>query len=132
MFTHVNPIYLDVIWPKVEALLASAIEKGYGEASLDQLKLLVRRGESHLAIWHENDEIISAGVIDFINYPNYRVAHAGYLSGRHTEESFTALKAWCCDVMGAKKLQCLGSDAITRLYARYGMEKKYNLLRIDL
>lgn len=132
MFSHIDPRYLDAVWPKVESLLASAIAKGYGEATVDQMKLVVRQGFASLVVWHENDEVISAGIVEFINYPQYRVARCSYLSGRYTEESFAALKDWCKEAMGASKIECFGSDAIARLYANYGFEKKYNMLRSDL
>lgn len=131
MISYIDPRYLDAVWPKVEGLLSDAIKKANGEVTIEQLRLLVLRGDSHLVVWHENDEVVSAGTVEFINYPNYRVAYCSFLSGKYTEESFEALKAWCRD-LGATKIQCWGDDAVARLYARYGMEKKYNLLRLDL
>lgn len=132
MFTHVDPRYLDAVWPNVVDLLDSALKKGHGEMTIDQMKLLVRQGYFQLVVWHEDEKVISAGVVETINYPNFRVARASYLSGRHTEESFAALKSWCKDVLGAVEVECFGSDAIARLYDRYGFEKKYNVLRIAL
>lgn len=132
MLTHIDPRFLDAVWPDVADLLDSALKKGDGEMTIDQMKLLVRQGYFQLVLWHEGDEVVSAGVVEPINYPNYRVARAAYLSGRYTEESFAALRDWCRDVLGAVKVECFGSDAIARLYSHYGFEKKYNMLRIDL
>lgn len=131
MLVHIDPRYLDIVWLKVSDLLAAAIEKGRGEMTLDQLKLLIRQGSTQLVVWTVDDEVISAGAIDFINYPNYRVAHCSYLSGRYTAESFNALMQWCRDA-GAQHIQCFGDDAIARLYRRYGFHKCYNILRIAL
>jgi hypothetical protein len=131
MFSYIDPRYLDAVWPEVSPLLESAVAKGDGELDLAQLRLLVQQNVMQLVVWHEDDKTISAGVVEFINYPNYRVAQCSFLSGRYTAESFDALKAWCAS-KGASKVQCLGSDAIARLYKNYGFEKRYNVLRIDL
>jgi hypothetical protein len=130
---YVDPRYLDSVWPQVEGLLASAIAKANGETTLSQLRAQIVYGTSFLVVWTEgeSDKVISAGAIEFMNFPNYRVAHCSFLSGEYSKESFEALKRWCQE-MGASKIQCWGSDAIARLYERYGMEKKYNVLRIDL
>lgn len=130
-FSHIDPIYLDTVWPHVEALLFSAVAKAHGEVDISQLRAEIGRGDVCLVVWEEGGQVISAGTVTFINYPNYRVAYVSFLSGRFSAESFEALKAWCRS-LGASKIQCWTDDAIARLYERYGAVKAYNVMRFDL
>lgn len=130
-FVHIDPIYLDTVWPHVEALLFSAVAKAHGEVDISQLRAEIVRGDVILVIWQDDGKVVSAGTVSFINYPNYRVAYVSFLSGRFSEASFSAFKDWCRRC-GASKIQCWTDDAIARLYQRYGATKAYNVMRFDL
>lgn len=132
MFTHIDPRFLDSVWPDVVGLLESALKKACGEITIDQIKLLVRQGYFQLFVWHEDDNVVCAGVVETIDYPNFRVAQCSFMSGRYSPEALAALEGWCLNTLGASYLQCHVDDATARLYARYGLEKKYNVLRKSL
>lgn len=131
MLVHIDPRYLDAVWPHVEALLSEAIDRAHGETDISQLKMEIRQGITELFVWQEADVVITAGTVSFTNYPNYRVANVSYLGGRYTDESFQAMKSWLAS-LGASHLQCWCDDAAARLYTRYGMRHAYNVMRCEL
>jgi hypothetical protein len=128
---HIDPIHLDSVWPHVEALLSAAVAKAHGEVDISQLRAQIVRGDAELLVWEMDGQVQSAGTVNFINYPNYRVAYVSFLSGKFTAESFGSLQEWCRR-LGASMIQCWTDDAIARLYQRYGFKKAYNVMRIDL
>lgn len=131
-FTHINPIYLDRVWPEVEPLLSRAVAKGRGEIDISQLRADVVRGDVELFVWQDDEgQVETAGIVRFTAYPNYRVAHVSFLGGRYSDESFDMLKTWCRN-NGASYIQCWTDDAAGRLYQRYGFEKAYNVMRFKL
>lgn len=129
MLTHINPIHLDTVWPDVAPLLAEAIAKNHGEATLDQVRMQIAYGSAELLV-HEQDAT-SIAVVEFKQHPNYRVAHVSYMAGAASEDFWLAFKRWAA-ASGASQVECLCGPGEERLFARYGMETAYRLMRASL
>tara|TARA_R110000765_G_scaffold194963_2_gene300524 strand:+ start:1302 stop:1709 length:408 start_codon:yes stop_codon:yes gene_type:complete len=120
-------------WYLAEPLLQKALDKGNNEYTADQLKLLVTQGQQQLLLVMKEDKCYVAVTVQFINYPNDRVAYITYIGGKNTRAGFEQFKQWakeqgCTAIQGSTKY-----ESIARLWNRlYGYEKKYQLMELKL
>tara|TARA_B110000908_G_scaffold31181_1_gene37052 strand:- start:504 stop:911 length:408 start_codon:yes stop_codon:yes gene_type:complete len=120
-------------WYLAEPLLQKALDKGNNEFTADQLKLLVTQGQQQLLLVMKEDKCYVAVTVQFINYPNDRVAYITYIGGKNTRAGFEQFKQWakeqgCTAIQGSTKY-----ESIARLWNRlYGYEKKYQLMELKL
>lgn len=127
--------HLDQVWPIVGQMLARACgeKASCGEYTIDQIRMSIVQRERHLVVAMNDGEIIGAGTIEFLNYPNKRVALISALGGKGvvTPEAFGQIGEWCKG-MGASELRAYAKTAQARLYARIGMEKIYEVMGVKL
>lgn len=127
--------HLDQVWPVVGQMLARVCDEkaSAGECTIDQIRMSIVQRERHLVVAMDGDEIIGAGTIEFLNYPNKRVALIGALggSGIVSPESFRQVSEWCKG-MGASELRAYAKEAQARLFGRVGMEKIYEVMGVSL
>lgn len=124
------------VLPLVEGFLKGAEEKvGVSEYGVEHIKVYVANGDWLLLVAVEQDDnsIQGAATVNFINYPNARVAYITSLGGKGivNPEVFAQL----CNVVkgfGATKIQCAAQDSAARLYERVGFDKKYSVLEISI
>ena len=120
-------------WYLAEPLLQKALDKGNNEYTADQLKLLVTQGQQQLLLVMKEDKCYVAVTVQFINYPNDRVAYITYIGGKNTRAGFEQFKQWakeqgCTAIQGSTKY-----ESIARLWNRlYGYEKKYQLMELKI
>ena len=120
-------------WHLAEPLLQKAIEKGNGEFTTGQLKLLVTQGQQQLLLVMKEEICYVALTVQFINYPNDRIAYITYIGGKNTKAGFEQFKQWakeqgCTAIQGSTKY-----ESIARLWNRlYGYQKKYQLMELKL
>lgn len=120
-------------WYLAEPLLQKALDKGNNEFTADQLKLLVTQGQQQLLLVMKEDKCYVAVTVQFINYPNDRVAYITYIGGKNTRAGFEQFKQWakeqgCTAIQGSTKY-----ESIARLWNRlYGYEKKYQLMELKI
>ncbi|OMG85392.1 hypothetical protein [Achromobacter xylosoxidans] len=132
--THFDPARLDRVWPDVAPLLSAALEKGEGELDLSQLRMLITARQADLVLVHEGDSLVGALAIEFIQYPNYRVASFIATGGRRLfarEGDVAQLKMWLKD-RGASKIQGYCPPSVARLWGRLGFHVAYQVVRCDL
>lgn len=125
--------FLDRVWPVASALLEPAMAQAHGEMTMDQLEMLVRRGESHLLLWRNGDEISGAATVDFHNFPSLRVAHVSFMGGRGivSRKNFEELRAWCAE-MGASEIRAWCGATQAKLFESVGFTDIYRIVRIPL
>ena len=70
---RVNADKVYEVWSEVKGFLEASIETNTGDCTLDQLKLLLTQGLQHLLVGIEDDRIVGAMAVEFVNYPNERV-----------------------------------------------------------
>ena len=120
-------------WYLAEPLLQKALDKGNNEFTADQLKLLVTQGQQQLLLVMKEDKCYVAVTVQFINYPNDRVAYITYIGGKNTKAGFEQFKQWakeqgCTAIQGSTKY-----ESIAKLWNRlYGYQKKYQLMELKL
>jgi hypothetical protein len=131
MLTHIDPRYLDTVWPEVSPLLADAVAKNRGECDLSQLRAQIAYGGAQLLVWHEGDDVVSAASIEFKQYPNFRAAHVAYLAGKTSPEFWDAFRDWARKT-GASCVESLCGAGEERLFQHYGMETTYRMMRASL
>jgi hypothetical protein len=120
-------------WYLAEPLLQKALDKGNNEFTADQLKLLVTQGQQQLLLVMKEDKCYVAVTVQFINYPNDRVAYITYIGGKNTTKGFEQFKRWakeqgCTKIQGSTKYK-----SIEKLWNRlYGYEPKYTLMELNI
>lgn len=124
------------VMPLVEGFLKSAEEKvSFAEYNAEHIKVYLANGDWLLlvAVEEADNSVKGAATVNFINYPNARVAYITSLGGKDivNPEVFAQL----CNVVkgfGATKIQCAAQDSAARLYERVGFDKKYSVLEISI
>lgn len=123
---------IDQVWGQLAPFLLAGLEKCNGEIDISQLRAAVVRGDVEVFSVHCEAGLVGAVAIEFINFPNYRVAHVVSIGGRHmfaNAEGFDQLKAWVKS-MGASYIQGWCNDAVAKLWeSRLGMKKTYTVMR---
>ena len=133
MLIHIAPKFLDEVWPQVEPLLLPAVASNRDEATLAQVKMQLAYGQADLLLWEVDAVLLGAGVVEFVQHPNKRVAHVSYAGGRQlmTPVMFAAVKAWCRQ-QGASEIRALCGAAQARLFRRLGYEPIYSMIGVAL
>jgi hypothetical protein len=89
-----------------------------GDCTVEQLKLLLVRGEQTLLVSvNEDNKLNGAMTVEFINYPNNRVMHITALGGNGIvdSETFSQVESWA-RLQGATKVSAWAQEAQARLY----------------
>lgn len=126
---------VSITWPRVDHLLKPALDKAHGETDINQLKWLCINQGAELVTLEGDDGVELACVVEYMKFPNYRVAHVIAIGGRGLlshPEHVEKFKEWlkCC--RDCKILQAWCGDAEARLYRRIGLSKVYNVVRVSL
>ena len=120
-------------WYLAEPLLQKALDKGNNEFTNGQLKLLVTQGQQQLLLLMKEDKCYVALTVQWINYPNDRVAYITYIGGKNTKAGFEQFKQWAKENGGTAIQGSTKYEGIARLWNRlYGYEKKYQLMELKL
>ena len=114
------------IWHEVEPMLAKAMAHSGGEYSLEQLKVMLTQGKQTLCVGAEDDLSIKCALtIEWINYPNDRVAFITSIGGKTDKQGFGEFENWV-RANGGTKIQGAAFEAVARLWKRaYGFENRY-------
>lgn len=120
-------------WESVEGLLASAMVHSAGEYNLDQLKVMLVEGRQVLLVLvDENNQIQTAFTVEWINYPNHRVAFITGIGGKTSVEAFNQLKDWV-KANGGTKVQGAAFESVARLWKRkLGFENRYIIVEYTI
>ena len=127
--THIHQF-----WHLAEPLLQKAIEVSSGEFTIDQLKQFVAQGQSDLLlVMDEEHKCHCALTVQWINYPNDRVAYITYIGGQTNRKCWNQFIEWIKHNGGTKVQGSTKLDGIVRLWRiKYGFKPKYTLMEINL
>lgn len=121
-------------WSLAEPHIAEAIQYGGEDYTLDQVKLLVNTGQWMLLVATDEDKRVQgAATVNFLNYPNDRIAFITFIGGKLISNKDTFQQM--CDILkvhGATKVQGMARPAIARLWSRYGFEERTTLVEAKL
>jgi len=126
--------HVQQFWHLAEPLLQKALDKGNGEFTADQLKLLVAQGQQQLILSMDEDKnVYCALTVQWIMYPNDRIAYITYIGGRNTKDGFDQFKTWVKNSGGTAIRGATKFESIAKLWNRlYGYEKIYTLMELKL
>ena len=117
------------VWEDVKEYLNASINVSGGDFTLDQLKLLLVRGEQSLLVSvNENNKINGAMTVEFINNANARTMFITALggSGIVNDETFSQVETWA-KMQGATKASAWAQEAQARLYK---LKANFNTVRM--
>jgi hypothetical protein len=120
-------------WNDVAPLLASAMVHVDGEYTLDQLKVMLVDGKQTLLVLVDDDnKIQTAFTIEWINYPNDRVAFLTAIGGKTDLNAFNQFKDWV-KASGGTKIQGATFESVARLWKmKLGFKHKYTIMEYAL
>lgn len=121
------------IWDQVEPYIKGSLATSLGDYTIDQVKLLVLQGAHQLLVISDEEQIVGATIVYFVNYPNKRVCYVFCLGGKDlmNEETISQVANWA-KANGASSFRATVQDSQARLYkqkagfniARYVVEKE--------
>jgi hypothetical protein len=120
-------------WNDVAPLLASAMVHVDGEYTLDQLKVMLVDGKQTLLVLVDDDnKIQTAFTIEWISYPNDRVAFLTAIGGKTDLNAFNQFKDWV-KASGGTKIQGATFESVARLWKmKLGFKHKYTIMEYAL
>ena len=121
-----NNIYS--VWEDIKEYLNVSINVSTHDCTIEQLKMLLVRGEQTLLVSvNDNSKINGAMTVEFINYPNNRVMHITALGGNGivNDETFSQVESWA-KMHGATKASAWAQEAQARLYK---IKSNFNTVR---
>jgi len=127
--THIHQF-----WHLAEKHLQRAIDTGDGEFTIDQLRLFVSQGNSELLLVLDDDkQCHCAFTVQWINYPQDRVAYITYIGGKTNRKCWNQFLDWVKYNGGTKVQGSTKLDGIVRLWRiKWGMQPKYTLMELKL
>jgi hypothetical protein len=132
---HVPVSLVHRLWPVIEPFIADAAKKDGGtEYTVDQIKLLVANGSWLLLVAADDEQTIhGAATVNFINYPNERIAFVTAIGGKliTNENTFAQLQE-VCRANGATKIQGLARESIARLWHKFGFSQRAIMVEYKL
>ena len=131
----VAPGHIHAVWKIVCPMLNVAfINYENPDCEIDHLKADVINSKQTLFVVMENDKIIGAYTIEFINYANHRVAHITARGGKAmiTKETFEQCENWA-RANGATKIRAFAQETQARLFKlKMGLKKVTNVVEKNL
>ena len=131
----VHPNIILQVWDQVEPLLAKGLQKCGGEYTVEHLKVYLIQGVQHLVVsTDEQSNIIGAAAVEFINYPNERVAFITSIGGKMVanKEVWDQFAAWC-KYNGATMIRGAAFESVARLWKKaFGVEQRYVIVEKKL
>lgn len=131
---QIPPAQLPLVWDKAAPLLQKSIDTEPDFMTLEQVEFSIRTGKMFLVVWDEPDEgITGAAVVEFIDYPRYRVGHGTLLGGKGVVKPhvLAELLAWM-KTHGATVAQCWCRDELVPMYKKMGMEETHHVMRMKI
>lgn len=120
-------------WSKVEHMLNTAMAHSGGEYSLEHLKVMLTQGKQILLVAADEDMNIKCALsVEWINYPNDRVAFITAIGGKTCRNAVDQFCIWAKE-NGGTKIQGAAFEAVARLWKRaYGFENRYIIVERKL
>jgi hypothetical protein len=116
------------VWEDIKEYLNASINVSGGDFTLDQLKLLLVRGEQSLLVSvDEKGALNGAMTVEFINNANARTMFITALggSGIVNDETFSQVETWA-KMQGATKASAWAQETQARLYK---IKANFNTIR---
>ena len=120
-------------WHLAEKHLQRAIDTGNGEFTIDQLRQFVSQGNSTLFLVMNGDSCECAFTVQWVMYPNDRVAYITYIGGITNQRCWEQYLTWVRNNGGTKVQGSTAKEGIVRLWRKkFGLKPKYTLMELQL
>ena len=124
----VNPNHVYHVWDRIEKYLEGGLSKSGGEFNVHHLKQYLTSGQQTLLIIIDDEHNIHGAIaIEFINYPNERVAYITSIGGRH----MTSPDLWeqfenILRQLGTTMIRGSSHESVARLWRKlFKFEQRY-------
>lgn len=115
----IHPSLIQQTWGQISPFFNACKPHETGEISVEQMKVMLVRGEYQLMLFMASNEPIGALITSFITYPNDRVFFVHAIGGKTTKECVTAMFDYAKQ-QGATTVRGQARDSVARLWKRYG------------
>jgi hypothetical protein len=121
----VNPTHIHIVWGEVKQYLENALDHSGGEYSLEHLKMFIIQGQQVLLLIIEENKICGAVTVEWINYPNDRIAFITAIGGKTDKEGYELFFKWVKD-SGGTAVRGAAFEAVAKLWKqKYGFKETY-------
>jgi hypothetical protein len=131
----VAPIYIQQIWESVEPYLSAALKHSGGEYGIEHLKVFLVQGHQVLLIAvDDSNNIHGAATVEWINFPNERVAFVTTIGGvmLANKDIWAQFESWVKE-NGGTMIRGAAYESVARLWKRaFGVESKYIMVEKKL
>ena len=121
----VNPTHIHIVWDKVKEYLANALDHSGGEYSLEHLKMFIIQGHQVLLLITEGDKICGAITVEWINYPNDRIAFTTAIGGKTDKEGCELFFKWVKESGGTAVRGATFKSVAKLMNQKYGFKETY-------
>jgi len=122
---HIQQYQLDAVWPYVDKFIQSALDTGQGEMNSSQARYALINGMAELFTSNDGDKITGCALVEFVNYPNYRVANVIATGGRGMVKEADEFYAWLKQG-GASFVEGHCHEGVARLWeSKLGFKRAY-------
>jgi len=131
----VAPIYIQQIWENVEPYLSAALKHSGGEYGIEHLKLFLIQGNQTLLVAVNGDnKIHGAAVIEWVNYPNERIAFVVCLGGRlvTSKDIWNQFENWVKQNGGTMIRGATYKEAARLWKRKFNVEERYIMVEKKL
>ena len=125
--------YTNQVWTQVEGYLERAFDYAEGDYTVQDARVYVTSGLWHLVIAEAEDGIKGAALVMYFNRPRDRIAFVLAMGGRliTSSDTFNQFKG-ILRANGATCIEGAARDDILRLWAKFGVVKKYNIISASI
>jgi len=131
----VAPIYIQQIWESVEPYLSAALKHSGGEYGIEHLKVFLVQGHQVLLIAvDDSNNIHGAATVEWINFPNERVAFVTTIGGVMVtkKEIWYQFENWVRQ-NGGTMIRGATRESAARLWKKaFGVESRYIMVEKKL
>lgn len=130
---------LDTYWSQTAEILQPCIDTMYGEMTMQDVYEGILAGRMYCII-AKNDtgeipDVALAMIMETATYPRFTALHITAIGGRQLDlfqsKFWNHVCSWAF-MSGVRKMQASVSPAMARIVSRYGFEKVYEMVRMDL
>ena len=129
----IHPDYLQNTWPLVKDWLEAGLLHGAGEYNVDQLKMMIQRGDNTLFVMMDDETPVGACTVAIENFPNARIAFVTSIGGKGLSDEglLESFSEWCRN-MGCTSIRGAVRPAVAALVKIFGFEQRYIIVEHSL
>lgn len=131
-----TPELLEQHWDSVARCLQPLADKStHGEFDIADLRVLCEAKRAYAVVVSDDSDVVLAMVYKFAFYPKFTSCYVLAIGGRALDEIvrsfFVTFKKWLYG-MGVTVIEASCSSAMSRVLARYGFGKIYEVVRHEI